>query len=298
MHSLRSKFVPDVSDRDEDEEDTMTSASTIGQDSEDDYFGFDSLSSVDATTPATNLRHRSVLRESALNDRRAMSSGSNKTALTTSLTHVPSASRPLSHTHVTAGDLHTSTSTTVENNADMYQSHSRISSSNSGLTPTSAAASAQQPTRPLSSLSSLPSVTVGGGDINLRDEVMASIAKSIGLIQPPLSGTPSVDASPVIVARGGGSQSGVSSGRQPLFPNSFSSLSFLETADDSASTMTGASSLLNHPYVTGLDNEVEILCFAAGTSLVRAGERNAGKNHVLEIFFLLADAWCRFVLRH
>ncbi|KAG8896741.1 phosphatidylcholine and lysophosphatidylcholine phospholipase, partial [Tulasnella sp. 403] len=61
MQNLRNKFAPDISDdKDEDEdEDTITNASTIGLDSEDDYFGFGSSNDTwDPITPASNLRHR------------------------------------------------------------------------------------------------------------------------------------------------------------------------------------------------------------------------------------------------
>jgi lysophospholipid hydrolase len=43
--------------------------------------------------------------------------------------------------------------------------------------------------------------------------------------------------------------------------------------------MTGASSVLsNADYMRGLDNEVEILYYAAGSTLAKAGEVNAGKS--------------------
>lgn len=114
-------------------------------------------------------------------------------------------------------------------------------------------------------------------EINLRDEVMSCIAKSIGLLQPPLSGSDSVEASPGIVADDSGSfQSRSNSRGGPLFGTSFGSLSLLETPDDSASSITNASSVADNVFPTGLDNEVEILFFAAGSYLVKGGERNAG----------------------
>ncbi|KAG8902759.1 phosphatidylcholine and lysophosphatidylcholine phospholipase [Tulasnella sp. 403] len=173
-----------------------------------------------------------------------------------------SGGRVASRTHVMAGDLHTSTvNSGIESTIDGSRPHSRVSGSN----PTNSPMAALPLNSPLHAPGPLPPPAISE-NINLRDEVMACIAKSIGLIQPPISGSPSIDASPVI------------------FLNSFSSLSFLEAADDSASTMTGASSALNRSYAMGLDNEVEILCFAAGTTLVKAGERNAGLFYAIDGF--------------
>ena len=113
---------------------------------------------------------------------------------------------------------------------------------------------------------------LSGDEFDLREEVMACIAKSIGLHQPPLSGSDSVDVSPAfspVGSRDGDLRD------QPL--NSFRSLSLLETGDDTSSA-TG-SSVLGAPSVLGaLDNEVEILHFAAGSTLARAGERHPGRS--------------------
>ncbi|KAF9225342.1 patatin-domain-containing protein [Gyrodon lividus] len=100
-----------------------------------------------------------------------------------------------------------------------------------------------------------------GDEFDLREEVMSCIAKSIGLLQPPISDGESVEASPAL---------------PPLDPvrsttgmfAPFGSLSLLDTGDDS----------------TGLDNEVEILFFSAGSTLVKAGERNTGLYYVIEGF--------------
>lgn len=47
---------------------------------------------------------------------------------------------------------------------------------------------------------------------------------------------------------------------------------------DDTSSMTGTSSVVsNGDYMRGLDNEVEILYYAAGSTLVKAGEVNAGE---------------------
>ncbi len=113
---------------------------------------------------------------------------------------------------------------------------------------------------------------ISSDDFDLRDEVMSCIAKSIGLIQPPLSGEESVEASPAFPpSEGSRSRSGV-------FRSSFGSLSLLEMGDDESSSMTGGSSTgANDTYLSGLDNEVEILFFPAGSVLAKAGERNTGE---------------------
>lgn len=109
-----------------------------------------------------------------------------------------------------------------------------------------------------------------GDEFDLREEVMACIAKSIGLHQPPLSGSDSVEISPTFSPVG--SRNG---DHRDQTLNSFGSLSLLETGDD-ASSVTG-SSVLGAPSALGaLDNEVEILYFAAGSTLARAGERHPG----------------------
>lgn len=280
MHNLRSKFTPDRADdrEQETEDDTVTNGSTIGLDSEDDYFGLDESrdSLWDVQTPGPFSR-RSMSRDSSFSDHKAPNAP--KSSTQSSGSAVP---RVQSHSTIIAGDLHTTTDGTS----------SPLSFGRSGskdpMTPAipRSAITLKSPMRraarlPLASTqSSIPSISGPHGDINLRDEVMACIAKSIGLIQPPLSNTPSLDSSPVMIPSDGRSgTSAASHTRRGLFPNSFSSLSFLDSADDAASTMTGASSSIMgaQPWATGLDNEVEILCFAAGTTLVRAGERNAGE---------------------
>jgi lysophospholipid hydrolase len=103
-------------------------------------------------------------------------------------------------------------------------------------------------------------------DFDLKEGVMDCIAKSIGLIQPPISGIGSPEASPSLVAT------------EPVYPSfssSFRSLSFLSTADD-ASSVTAGSSVFNRLQNDTIDNEVEILFFKSGDTLVHAGERNAG----------------------
>ena len=57
--------------------------------------------------------------------------------------------------------------------------------------------------------------------------------------------------------------------------NSFGSLSLLETGDD-VSSITG-DSVTGAGNISALDNEVEILFFAAGSTLAQIGEQHPGK---------------------
>lgn len=104
-------------------------------------------------------------------------------------------------------------------------------------------------------------------DFDLREEVMSCIAKSIGLRQPPTISDESLEASPPFPA----SDSGGS-----LYRSSFGSLSLLDMVNDNASSVTGSSSAATE-YMSGLDNEVEIRFFPAGSTLASAGERNTGE---------------------
>lgn len=99
-------------------------------------------------------------------------------------------------------------------------------------------------------------------DFDLREEVMSCIAKSIGLLQPPLSGSDSPPSPPSEVRRASTS--------------AFGSLSLLDLGDDISSVTAGSSIHSSGNYLSGLDNEVEILFYAAGTTLAKAGESNTG----------------------
>jgi lysophospholipid hydrolase len=115
-------------------------------------------------------------------------------------------------------------------------------------------------------------------DFDLREEVMSCIAKSIGLLQPPLSGSDSVEASPAFPA---------TEHRRPSggFSSPFGSLSLLDLGDDVSSATGGSSSMLpSGNHLSGLDNEVEILFFAAGSTLAKVGELNTGLFYVIEGF--------------
>ena len=111
-------------------------------------------------------------------------------------------------------------------------------------------------------------------DFNLKKEVMSCIAKSIGLIQPPSVGDELSESPPLPASDPGGS----------LFHSPYGSLSLLEMVNDGASSVTGSSSTGD---MTGLDNEVEIRFFPAGSTLVHAGERNAGMSSRSERFIFL-----------
>lgn len=107
-------------------------------------------------------------------------------------------------------------------------------------------------------------------DFDLREEVMSCIAKSIGLLQPPLShGDPESPKSPPSEYRNKTTTS--------AFNSPFGSLSLLDIGDDASST-AGASTASMSNNLSGLDNEVEILFYAAGTTLAKAGEVNTGTN--------------------
>ncbi|KIO28791.1 hypothetical protein M407DRAFT_229364 [Tulasnella calospora MUT 4182] len=313
MHNLRNKFSPDDGEAVETEDDTMTSASTvgldssstIGLDSEDDYFGSnvgswrDSPVALGPTTPGPSSyrrQRRSHSRGSTFGDSRT-ASGVRGASVAPSASITKSMSgKALSHMAVMAGDLHSSTSSAIDSTIDTYRPRSRATPKTPGLPanlsalPTPIREAARLPSErdtPSAGSEAASAIPVAQADINLRDEVMSCIAKSIGLLQPPISDTPSGDASPVIVPFDVRSQSVASSrrGGGALLPNSFSTLSFLDAVADDGSSVTGTASIVgNHPYATGLDNEVEILCFAAGSTLVRAGERNAGLFYVIDGF--------------
>ena len=100
-------------------------------------------------------------------------------------------------------------------------------------------------------------------DFNLKEEVMSCIAKSIGLIQPPSVGDELLESPPLPASDSGSN----------LSRSSYGSLSLLEMVNDGTSSVTGSSST---GEMIGLDNEVEIRFFPAGSTLIHAGERNAG----------------------
>ncbi|KAI0068052.1 patatin-domain-containing protein [Artomyces pyxidatus] len=180
------------------------------------------------------------------------------------LNYSPILSRSSRHL-VQAGDLHSST-----NSNEAYKPLTRsLSILNTPLLPRRDTAADHHSSK---------LVQLGEDEFDLREEVMNCIAVSIGLLQPPISGDASVEASPAFSATDSRSTS-----RGGLFPSSFGSLSLLDMGDDVSST-TGGSSVHANGYMSGLDNEVEILFFSAGSYLARAGERNTGLFYVIEGF--------------
>ncbi|KAJ2934330.1 hypothetical protein H1R20_g2760, partial [Candolleomyces eurysporus] len=114
-------------------------------------------------------------------------------------------------------------------------------------------------------------------DFDLREEVMSCIAKSIGLLQPALSGSDSNEVSPGL--RPVDVKSSIGTLNSP-----FGSLSLLDLGDDVSSVTGSSSGISAGNHMSGLDNEVEILFFPAGTTLVKAGEQNTGLFYVIEGF--------------
>ncbi|KAI9454834.1 patatin-domain-containing protein [Russula earlei] len=121
---------------------------------------------------------------------------------------------------------------------------------------------------------------LNGVDFDLRQEVMNCIAVSIGLSQPPMSDNASAEVSPSFSAVDGGRTSRPDVG---ILESPFGSLSLLDLGDDSSSA-TGGSSVIAGGYMSGLDNEVEILFFSSGSYLAKAGERDIGLFFVIEGF--------------
>lgn len=162
---------------------------------------------------------------------------------------------------VQAGDLHSSTGHASEVYRPLTRSFSILNTPRARRSANVSEKEEETPPEP---------ARLSMDDFDLREEVMSCIAKSIGLLQPPLSGSDSVEASPAFPPSDGG--------RSPnsMFGSSFGSLSLLDIGDDSSSTTGGDSSIVSGGNMSGLDNEVEILFFAAGSTLARAGERNTG----------------------
>ena len=127
-------------------------------------------------------------------------------------------------------------------------------------------------------------------DFDLRDEVMSCIAKSIGLHQPPLSGTDSIEASPAFSAT-------EHSKAAPIF-SSYGSLSLLETGDDASSVAASSSAAGAPSNIGALDNEVEILFFTAGSTLARAGEHHPGLFYFAMVKLGITYNVLRIVLCH
>ncbi|EPT03439.1 hypothetical protein FOMPIDRAFT_1035433 [Fomitopsis schrenkii] len=174
------------------------------------------------------------------------------------------------HQNVHAGDLHTTVGNLMESSRPLPRTMSTIRGSH--------AHGQHRELSPDRGQTGAPGVRrVVTDDFDLRDEVMSCIAKSIGLIQPPISHEDSAEASPAFTPS--------ESRSAGPFKSSFGSLSLLEIGDDTSSNVTGASSsIMTDGYMSGLDNEVEILFFPAGSVLAKAGEQNTGLFYVIDGF--------------
>lgn len=113
-------------------------------------------------------------------------------------------------------------------------------------------------------------------DFDLRDAVMECISKAIGLVQGASTPGASVDHSPMVRPQDSNLQ-------KAMFNSSFGSLSLLGLQGyDDESSMTGSS--VASFSETELENEVEVLYFPKGSTLVKEGEKNAGLYYVIEGF--------------
>ncbi|SCZ99364.1 BZ3500_MvSof-1268-A1-R1_Chr7-2g09501 [Microbotryum saponariae] len=115
-------------------------------------------------------------------------------------------------------------------------------------------------------------------DFDLRQAVMESISKAIGLVHHAATPSASIEASPMVRPT-----EAASNLQKAVFNSSFGSLSFLGMhAFDDESSVTGSS--IASFSSTELENEVEVLFFPKGSTLVKEGEKNAGLYFVIEGF--------------
>jgi len=145
------------------------------------------------------------------------------------------------------------------------------------------------------------SASGGGGEeeFDLRGAVMECISKAIGLVQPHVTPSTSVQASPSVGPHEYPSSPspGISGLRsRAAFNSSFSSLSLLGLQglhDDESSVSSLSHSGMfagglgsgSHNFASmDLENEVEILYFPKDSNLVKEGEKNAGLYFVIEGF--------------
>lgn len=113
-------------------------------------------------------------------------------------------------------------------------------------------------------------------DFDLREAIMDSISKAIGLSQPSSTPVESAEASPMVRPTDQNLQKAV-------FNSSFGSLSFLGLQGYDEESSHDGSSRASF-MAAELDNEVEILYFPQDSMLVKAGEKNAGLYFVIEGF--------------
>ncbi|KAH7334450.1 hypothetical protein B0J17DRAFT_577634 [Rhizoctonia solani] len=269
MQRLRQRFAS-VPHTEEDEHAVQTDDDTVTD--SDDYFG--------------KLAHH---RGSSIGSG-TVSAGSQNQSSSVSSPETPFRVLQPSHSNIQAGDLHTMAG--QMNDSENYRPGpaSRAVSYANNWTGESRGRStsihANEGTH-----ATQPATTQ---DFDLRDEVMSSIAKSIGLLQPPLSD--STGASPLLSPlrpSASSSQFPSSASITPsssknalrntaMFGSAFSNLSHLQSQDDASSVTSLAG--MTPMSLSGLDNDVEILFYPAGSTLVRAGERNAGLFYVIDGF--------------
>ncbi|GAA99008.1 uncharacterized protein L969DRAFT_100884 [Mixia osmundae IAM 14324] len=150
---------------------------------------------------------------------------------------------------------------TTNENGPLPSRHRRTSSSSTKMPPPQASRSF--------------SFNLGAAqEFDLRKAVMDSISKSIGLVQSSASVAPSVEASPMVGPHEAPFQ-------RAVFNSSFGSLGMLgQHGRDDESTMTASS--YSTPNLPDLENEVEILFFPQDSTLVKAGDKNAGLYYVID----------------
>ncbi|PWN52275.1 hypothetical protein IE53DRAFT_385323 [Violaceomyces palustris] len=121
----------------------------------------------------------------------------------------------------------------------------------------------------------------GVADFDLKTEIMDCISKSIGLAQAPPSPLTSYQASPMVNPQDALLQ-------RSVFNSAFSSLSMLDAAmmGDDESSVTGGttSSMAGGFQPIDLENEIEVRFFPAGSTLVKAGDKDAGLFYVIDGF--------------
>ncbi|KAG8680653.1 phosphatidylcholine and lysophosphatidylcholine phospholipase, partial [Ceratobasidium sp. 394] len=276
MQRLRQRFASVPRAGDDDEQSLQTEDDTVGD--SDDYFGRmkhhrgSSVGSGTMSGGSTNIktpmprmsletaRPRARFRDSKDSTDTPQSVPSqpeDQVQARTSLTSSPEAPFKFLHPsrlQVHAGDLHTMAGQLSESESYRPSPASRaVSYSNTrpGDRPRSTSVTSHAVE------GSHASQATTGMDFDLRDEVMSSIAKSIGLIQPPLSGPNSAGPSPTLrpflkpsAAKSpfSSSASATPSSRNALrntalFGSSFGNLSYLQSHDDASSitSLAGAS---------------------------------------------------------
>ncbi|KAK7058594.1 phosphatidylcholine and lysophosphatidylcholine phospholipase [Paramarasmius palmivorus] len=231
------------------------------KDEDEDYFSARSRSSASVSSATRSSSSSQDILGPLPNSSRHPRQSSSSSSFSTPFKHNPS------RLSAQAGDLLTSTGEDGHNRGPITRSFSILNTPRvRGTNPLEHSRKANLPLH---------------DEFDLKEEVMSCIAKSIGLLQPPLSGSDSVEASPAFKA----ADDRRSSSGPLLFNSSFSSLSLLDIGDDASSATGGSSTIAStNGYMSGLDNEVEMLYFPAGSTLARAGEHDTGLFYVIEGF--------------